>query len=128
MICYERVVDLYLWRLMACADSSTQAMADNAGCTRVRSYSMAITKLVRIGNTLCCQHQKQQRKTRIVTQFEVGKFHIVVINNKNDCILQQNFRLEGLSKTTLTMQSPHASISQRQCIMCDLKAIGVATP
>jgi len=71
------MVDLYLWRVMACADSSTQAMADNAGCTRIRSYSMAITKLVRIGNTLCCQHQKQQRKTRVATQPGESDFHNV---------------------------------------------------
>jgi len=77
MICYERVVDLYLWRIMAYADCSTQAMADNAGCTRIRSYSMAVTKLVRIGNTLRRQHQKQQRKTRVATQVGESDFHNV---------------------------------------------------
>ena len=75
MICYERVVDLDLRRFMVDTDGSTQAMADNAGCTRVRSYSMAITKLVRIGNTLCRQHQQQQCKTRVATQPGVSEFH-----------------------------------------------------
>ena len=99
MICYERVVDLYLWRIMADADSSTQAMADNAGCTRVGCYSMAITKLVRIGNTLCCQHQKQQCKTRVATQFEGEKFHGVGRYNKIGCNIQPQCRFPDLANT-----------------------------
>ena len=82
MMCDERVVDRYLRCVVADADSSTQAMADNAACTRVGCYSMGITQVVRIGNTLCCQHQKQQRKTRVATQCEGERFHSVGIYNK----------------------------------------------
>jgi hypothetical protein len=59
---------------MAAGYGYTQPMADDAASTRVRRYRMVVTQFVGIGNTLRCQHQKQQRKTRVATQ--PGESHV----------------------------------------------------
>jgi hypothetical protein len=100
----EDMAGLHLRCFIAYADSSAQAMADQAGCTRVGLQGMAVTKLVRIYDTLRCQHQQQQRKAQVATQCEGGKFHRLAINSKIDCGLQPYFPFEGPSKTTLTAQ------------------------
>jgi hypothetical protein len=127
MICYKRVADLYLRRVLAAGDGRTHPMADNAACTRVRCESMAVTELVRIGNTLCRQQQKQQRNSWEATQCGGGKFHIPVTNNKIEFRMQQNFQLEVRPEDSLTASSALASIGRYQRIHCDRKGIGVAT-
>lgn len=77
----EDLVSLQWGYCVVDADGSPQAVTDNAGGTQMWLQCVIGAHVVRHGNTLCGQHQQQERKASVSTQDMWREFHCAGTDN-----------------------------------------------